>query len=127
VWAARRDIDGGDGLTGLWVLVVEDEAMVLMLVEDYLEELGCEAVGVASRLEDARTLALDVAVLDVSLAGRLSNPVVQALHARGVPVVFATGYGAKVLPPGLLKAAVLSELFQQERLAKALSDLQTRL
>ena len=55
----------GDALTGLRVLIVEDEALVSMLIEDFLEELGCEVVGVASRLEDAmdnaRTLVLDVA------------------------------------------------------------------
>lgn len=120
-----------DGLTGLRVLVVEDEALVSMLIEDYLEELGCEVVGVASRLEDAmenaRTLELDVAVLDVNLAGRLSYPVAQALLARGVKVVFATGYGTKGLPPDLLQAAVLSKPFRQEQLASALSDMQTRL
>ncbi len=62
------------GLIGLRVLVEEDEALVSMLVEDYLEELGCEVIGVASRLEDAmentRTLQLDAAVLDVNLPRR---------------------------------------------------------
>ena len=120
----------GDGLTGLRVLVVEDEALVSMLIEDYLEELGCEVVGVASRFEDAmenaRTLELDVAVLDVNLAGHLSYPVAQTLLARGVKVVFATGYGTQGLPPELQQAAVLSKPFRQEQLAKALSDLQTR-
>ncbi|HEY0206881.1 MAG TPA: response regulator [Acetobacteraceae bacterium] len=121
----------GDGLTGLRVLVVEDEALVSMLIEDFLEELGCEVVGVASRLEDAmenaRTLELDAAVLDVNLAGHLSYPVAQALRARGVPVVFATGYGTEGLPVELQQFAVLSKPFRQEQLAKALSDTQTRL
>ncbi len=121
----------GDSLTGLRVLVVEDEALVSMLIEDFLEELGCEVVGVASRLEDAmenaRTLELDVAVLDVNLAGRLSYPVAQTLRARGVPVVFATGYGTEGLPAELQQAAVLSKPFRQEQLAKALSDMQTRM
>ena len=121
----------GDGLTGLRILVVEDEAVVSMLIEDFLEELGCEVVAMASRLEDAmenaRTLELDAAVLDVNLAGRLSYPVAQALRARGVPVVFATGYGTEGLPVELQQSAVLSKPFRQEQLAKALSDTQTRL
>ena len=120
----------GDALTGLRVLIVEDEALVSMLIEDFLEELGCEVVGVASRLEDAmdnaRTLALDVAVLDVNLAGRLSYPVAQELRARGVPMVFATGYGTEGLPAELQQIAVLSKPFQQEQLAKALSDMYAR-
>jgi CheY-like chemotaxis protein len=121
----------GDGLTGLRVLVVEDEALVSMLIEDFLEELGCEVVGVASRLEDAmedaRTLELDAAVLDVNLAGRLSYPVAQVLRARGVPVVFATGYGTEGLPVELQQAEVLSKPFRQEQLAEALSHMQTRM
>lgn len=118
------------GLTGLRVLVVEDEAMVSMLVEDYLEELGCEVIGLASRLENgmenACTLPLDAAVLDVNLAGRLSYPVEQALHACGVPVVFTTGYSTEGLPAALQNAAVPSKPFRPEQLAQALSDMQTR-
>ena len=121
----------GDGLTGLRVLVVEDEALISMLIEDFLEELGCEVVGVASRFEDAmenaRTLELDAAVLDVNLAGRLSYPVAQVLRARGVPVVFATGYGTEGLPTELQQAEVLSKPFRQEQLAKALTAMQSRL
>jgi DNA-binding NarL/FixJ family response regulator len=86
--------------------------MVSMLVGDYLEELGCEVIGVASRLEDtveiARTLPLDAAVLDMSLPRRLSYPVAQASHARGVPMVFTTRYDTEGLPAGLQKAATLS-------------------
>ena len=118
-------------LSGLRVLVVEDEALISMLIEEYLEELGCEVVGMAARLEDAVekacTLALDLAVLDVNLAGRLSYPVADALRARGVPVVFATGYGTEGLPVELHGAAVLSKPFQQVQLAEALSNVQTRL
>lgn len=102
-----------------------------MLVEGYLNELGCEVVGMAWQLEDAmedaRTLVLDVAaldvaalgvaVLDVNLAGRLSHPVAQALHARDVPVLFATGYVTEGLPAGLQKAAVTSKPVRQQQLA----------
>ena len=112
------------GLAGTRVLVVEDEALVSMLVEEYLDELGCEVVAVSPRLEDAlekaRTLALDAAVLDVNLAGRLSYPVAELLRSRGVPFVFATGYGVAGLPEGLHGAPVLAKPFQQDQLAAAL-------
>jgi AmiR/NasT family two-component response regulator len=40
-------------LAGLRVLVIEDEAMVAMLLEDTLAEIGCEVIGIASRFDDA--------------------------------------------------------------------------
>ena len=110
---------------GLRVLVVEDEALLAMLVEEYLDELGCEVAGVAMRLdealEQARTLAVDVAVLDVNLAGQASYVVAEVLRERGVPVVFATGYGAAGLPENLKGTPLLPKPFQCEQLADALS------
>lgn len=111
-------------LTGTRVLVVEDEAFVALLVEEYLAELGCTVVGTASRLEEAlkmaRTLLLDVAVLDVNLAGKLSYPVAEVLRARNIPFVFATGYGTVGLPDGLRHAPVLAKPFRQEQLGEVL-------
>lgn len=111
-------------LDGTRVLVVEDEAIVSMLLEEFLDELGCEVVATASRLEDALekagALMLDVAVLDVNLAGKVSYPVAEALQARGVPFVFSTGYGAGGLPDAMRGAPVLSKPFRQENLAEAL-------
>lgn len=114
------------GLAGLRVLVVEDEALIAMLVEEYLDELGCEVAGVAGRLEEAlekaRTLApLDLAVLDVNLAGRLSYPVASVLRERGVALVFATGYGGAGLPEDLRGVPVLSKPFERDQLAEVLS------
>lgn len=114
-------------LTGLRVMLVEDEALVSMLVEDFLEGLGCELVAVASRLEDAlekaRTVELDAAVLDVNLAGDMSYPVAEALRRRAVPFVFATGYGTASLPEELRTAPVLPKPFRQGQLAEALLAL----
>ena len=111
------------GLEGLRVLVVEDEAVVSMLIEDYLETLGCRVIP-SARLEDAmekaRTLALDAAVLDINLAGQVSYPVAQILRAAGVHVVFATGYGRAGLPPELKDVAVLPKPFRIDQLADAL-------
>ena len=36
-------------LSGLRILVVEDEMMVLMIIEDMLGDLGCESVTVRPR------------------------------------------------------------------------------
>ncbi len=113
-----------DRLAGLRVLVVEDESMVSMIMEEFLEELGCHVVATASRLDEAldkaSNVALDAAVLDINLAGRLSYPVAQLLHDRQVPFIFATGYDALALPQPLRSVPVLAKPFRQMQLAEAL-------
>ena len=78
----------------------------------------------ASRLRDAvqqaRALSIDVALLDVNLAGELSYPVAEILRARDIPFVFATGYGVAGLSPDMRDAPVLSKPFRQSQLAEAL-------
>jgi CheY-like chemotaxis protein len=112
-------------LTGQRVLIVEDEGIVAMVVEDYLEYLGFTVVGVAARLEDgeeaARVQAIDIAVLDVNLAGKVSYPIATILRGRGIPFLFATGYGTAGLPVELRGVPVLSKPFRKEDLATALA------
>lgn len=91
-------------LNGAHVFLVEDEALVAMLVEDMLADYGCTLAAHASRISDAIThandpaLRIDVALLDVNVAGEPVFAVAAALAARGVPFAFATGYGAGGLP-----------------------------
>lgn len=91
-------------LSGLRVLVVEDETLVAMLLEDMLGDLGCEVAATASRVAQAVEIArdaaqaFDVAILDVNVAGEPISPVAQVLSERGVPLVFATGYGESGVP-----------------------------
>lgn len=112
-------------LTGLRVFVVEDEAILAIMIEESLEELGCHVAGVAAELHDAvekaRILALDVGMLDVNLAGQQSYPVAEILRARGIPFIFATGYGVAGLPPQLRDVPILAKPFRQSQLAAALS------
>ena len=81
------------------VLVVEDEPLIAMLVEAWLEELQCETVGPAASAEAALALIggapLDGAILDVSLDGHDSFAVAAALRERAIPFAFATGHAAE--------------------------------
>src|SRR3954470_6375648 len=78
------------------VLVVEDEALIAMLVEDMIHDSGGEMVGSASMLTDAvdlaRTAQADVALLDLNLKGKLAYPVADVLRERGMPIVFTSGH-----------------------------------
>lgn len=114
-------------LDGLRVLVVEDEMMVSMLIEDMLQELGCEVVGPASRLDEALALAkeadLDCAVLDVNLGGQPIFPLADLLRERGRPFAFATGYGDAGLRDVDRGSPVLQKPFREGDLARVLGEL----
>ncbi|SFR98229.1 response regulator [Sphingomonas jatrophae] len=111
-------------LAGLRVLVVEDEPIVAMTLEDLLADLGCE-VEVAGTLEQglaaAAACALDAAVLDVNLNGRESFPIAEALDARRIPHLFATGYGAAALRDR--NALVLEKPYRAADIRAALETL----
>ncbi len=110
------------------VLVVEDKALLALEIEAELGALGCEVVGPARTLDEAMRLAAsgpepDAAVLDVNLGGELVFPVADLLAARGVPVLFATGYGSAPSLEGRQTAAVavLCKPYPREALAAALA------
>lgn len=71
--------------------------LVLMMAEDCLADMGCEHVSVAATVAQALTQIgshhFDAAMLDMNLDGDRSDPVADELAARGVPFMFATGYG----------------------------------
>jgi len=92
-----------DAVRSRRILVVEDEALVAMLLETMLEDMGFSPVGPVGDIDTAlEVLAddamLDGALLDVNLAGREVFPVAAMLKAKGVPFVFSTGYGEGGLP-----------------------------
>ncbi len=106
------------------ILVVEDEAIVAMLLEDMLAELGYAVVGPVTRLDRALDLAreaeIEAAVLDVNLNGHDTYAVADALSARSIPFVFATGYGAKELAERFRGTPVTQKPFHRDDLDRAL-------
>ena len=95
--------DAAHSLVDQRVLVVEDEALVALMVEDLLTDFGCQISGSFGAVDEALDYlknaavpppALDGAVLDVNIGGTMVFPVAERLRAAGIPFVFATGYGA---------------------------------
>jgi DNA-binding response OmpR family regulator len=117
-----------DALTGRRILLVEDEAIVSMVLEDMLTELGCEVVGPASDLEQALEMleadSFDAVVLDLNLNGLPSYPVADALAQRGVPFLFSTGYDN--LKNGYRNLPTLQKPYGQEQLGAKLNALLSR-
>ena len=112
-------------LAGKRVLVVEDEWLVAMLVEDMLTDAGCVVIGPFSRVTEglsaARVETLDIALLDVNVAGEQVFPVAHALERRGIPFLFMTGYGHAALPRDRPDWEAHPKPFQTIQLVKCLA------
>jgi two-component SAPR family response regulator len=80
-------------------MIVEDEALVAMVVSESLAALGCSVIGPFSRCVDAMAAVnggdVDAAILDVNLGNEMIYPLADMLAARAVPFIFVTGYGAE--------------------------------
>src|ERR1700688_3310934 len=111
-------------VAGKRVLVVEDELMIRMLLEGMLTALGHTVVAQAGGIEEALALAkqaeFDVALLDVNLNNEPITPVVEVLVQRGLPFVFASGYGQRGVPEAYRSSPTLQKPFQVDALAQAL-------
>ena len=84
------------------VLIVEDEFLIASMLEAHLLRLGYTVVPIAATVDEALSMLeshrIDLAVVDINLAGSRSFPVADALHARGIPFLFTTGYGESGVP-----------------------------
>ena len=123
-------IDSGNSsgpLSGVRVLLVEDETLVAMLLEDMIGDLGGTVVGAASRVSRALEIvndpacSIDVGLLDVNLGGEDAFPIATALAERGVPFAFSTGYGNAGLPEHWRSRPTLQKPFTQEQVQSVLS------
>ena len=111
-------------LQGCEVLLVEDEAIIALMIKDLLAELGCARVRHASRIADALTLVAerrpDIAILDVNLGGDVVFPVAERLEAAGIPFVFASGYERDIVPPRWRDRPFVDKPIEAANLAAAL-------
>jgi DNA-binding response OmpR family regulator len=109
------------------ILVVDDEPLISMLIEDWLNELGCEVVGparsVAHGLDLAGNAELDAAILDVNLAGENSFSVANVLKLRGIPFAFATGDSGVDRTSGFADPVLLSKPFDFEQVKAVVGKL----
>jgi len=110
------------------ILVVEDEFLVAMQIEAVLRGAGWSVIGPAGTLAKAvsiaQTATCDGAVLDVNLRGERVDEVATILSGRGIPFVFASGYGRENLPAAFRdSAAFLAKPFSDQTLVQAVRAL----
>jgi two-component system, response regulator PdtaR len=100
--ADRNPPRNADLLSGVRVLIVEDEALLALEIQELLQSAGSTVIGTFSDLaragQAAQREAIDVAVLDTNLNGEMVYPLADDLVVRGIPFVFVTGYGTSNLP-----------------------------
>lgn len=108
------------------ILLAEDEMLVAMMLEDRLTASGYRVVK-ASRLarcmELAESAPLDLAILDINLAGEVSFPAAEVLRRRGIPFVFSSGYDDNILPEAWRSEKILQKPYDTRQLTAALSAL----
>jgi CheY-like chemotaxis protein len=95
-----------------------------MLIEDMIHDCGGRVLGPTAQfdqaLELARAAGFDVAILDLNLAGRLTYPIAEAIRARGLPLIFATGYAAQGILDAFKNCPILAKPFTRAELEAAL-------
>ena len=109
-------------LKGLRVLILEDEALIALDLEQVFRDLGADEVIIAHSL-DGLDAAFDIAVLDVTLAGRPMAGFAAELFARGVALVFVTcASDAAGLLDGLPGVQIVDKLFSDDAIERAIAE-----
>src|ERR1700751_788872 len=100
-------------MTQASILLVEDEALIRMMLVEMIEELGHRIIAEAGKIDDARAAAqiegYDLAILDINLHGTNVGPVAEAIRRRGLPFFFMSGYGSSGVPHGFEGTPVLAK------------------
>ncbi|MCE7798349.1 response regulator [Sphingobium sufflavum] len=110
------------------ILIAEDEAMISMMVEDFLDQLGYHVAGVCMTGAQCQTLLdsgqeVDAALLDCNLGDGPVWTIARRLQDQGVPFLFASGDGGHGVPPDLKGAPVLGKPYLIDALERSLAGL----
>jgi PAS domain S-box-containing protein len=104
------------------VLLVEDEALVAMMIQETMTEFGFQVIGPVSTASEAlaaaRNSQFDAAVLDINLGDGMVYTVAEILSKRGVPFVFVTGYDADSVDSRFTGVPVLQKPIERNMLQK---------
>jgi CheY-like chemotaxis protein len=110
------------------VLVVEDEAMIAIMLEDFLESLGLRLHGVATTLEDGCALAeaggFDMAILDCNLGNRQVWPVADIITRSSIPFLLSSGGAASDIPPRFAQVPLLEKPYTISAITETLSKME---
>lgn len=111
-------------IAGLKIFVLEDEPIIAFALEDLLVDGGASPC-FATTLAQAEALIaerpLDAAILDVNVHGTTSYGIARSLRERGIPFIFATGYGASSHEPDLAGTPTVNKPYDLAAIEEALA------
>src|SRR3546814_6620076 len=109
------------------IFIVEDEPMIGMMLEDFLETLGYAPVAIAETLvlaeEKAKSVPFDGAILDCNIGTETVWPVADYLMGKGVPILFATGGNSDEIPERFADRPSLEKPYTLGNVEIALAEL----
>lgn len=114
------------------ILMVEDEMNLAMMLEDFLDEAGFHvlkaghlprALELVARVSADDRTRIDVAILDINLAGVKVFPLADVLRELGIPFMFTSGYGAEGLPAEYQDCAVLQKPYNANIIIRTVQAL----
>ena len=113
-------------MSGRSILIIEDEPLIAMMLEDFVESLGYSPVGTADNIDDALQCiergGFDLVILDVNLGARECWPVADRLAERSIPFILATGGHVTPPPAHHAEAPTLTKPFTLDSVREALDD-----
>lgn len=106
------------------IMIVEDEPLIAMMLEDFLESLGysihSSCATVTDALQQVERDGFDLAILDVNLNGQTVWPVAHKLREKGIPFVIATGGHVEPPPAEFANVPVIEKPYTVDRVIPAL-------
>ncbi len=114
-------------LSGICVLVVEDDYYLAMEAKAVLEDAGAEVIGpVSNFVQCLKAIAdrrLDCAVVDINLGGGPSFEPAKRLQADSIPFLFLTGYSPEAVPAEFQHVPQTQKPVKAEALVQAVRPL----
>jgi len=101
-------LSSNNPLSGLRILVAEDESLIALELEQMLDNFGCQVVGPVSTVKEvvrhAEQGGLDGALLDVNLRGQQIFEVLVNLPNPGLKLILTSGYDDVTFFPAAFRA-----------------------
>lgn len=114
-------------MAGRNILIVEDEPLIAMMLEDFVESLGHSPAGTADNIDEALQCiergGFDLVILDVNLGADECWPVADTLAARSIPFILATGGHVTPPPSHHANAPTLSKPFTLDSVREVLRNM----